>query len=104
MMPLFIVTPLCGSTYFEPNVDNRVCVTAAMLPSLSTTEKCVVQAGARCSAPSARRPWHRPYLAGVPGRPIAAPKHTPCKPLHLVRRARAASSLLAGYEVVHRAP
>ena len=48
MMPLFMVTPVCGSTYFEPNVDSRVCVTAAMLPSRSTTEKCVVQAGARC--------------------------------------------------------
>jgi hypothetical protein len=37
-------TPLCCSTYFEPNVER------------STTEKCVVQAGARCSALSARRP------------------------------------------------
>ena len=47
MMPLFMVMPVCGVTNREPKVDSSVCVTAAMLPSRSTTEKCVVQAGAR---------------------------------------------------------
>jgi hypothetical protein len=60
MMPLFMVMPLCGVTNFEPKVDSSVCVTAAMLPSRSTAEKCVVQAGAKCSAPSARRPSASP--------------------------------------------
>jgi hypothetical protein len=55
-----ITVPALAAAYFEPNVDNRVCVTAAMLPSRSTTEKCMVQAGARCSAPSARRPSASP--------------------------------------------
>ena len=38
MMPLFIMMPLCGVWNFEPKFDSRVCVTAAMLPSRSTTE------------------------------------------------------------------
>ena len=56
MMPLFMVMPVRGVTKREPKVDSRVCVTAAMLPSRSTAEKCVVQAGAIASAPSERRP------------------------------------------------
>ena len=47
MMPLFMVMPVEGVTNFEPKVESSVCVTAAMLPTLSTTAKCVVQAGAR---------------------------------------------------------
>ena len=60
MMPLFMVMPVCGQTNLEPKLDSRVCVTAAMLPSRSTAEKCVVQAGASASAPSARLPSASP--------------------------------------------
>ena len=37
MMPLFMVSPWCGKTNLEPKVDNKVCVTAAMLPARSIT-------------------------------------------------------------------
>jgi hypothetical protein len=54
MMPLFMVMPLCGVTNFEPKVDSRVCVTAAMFRRGRRSRKCVAQAGASASAPSAR--------------------------------------------------
>ena len=60
MMPLFMVMPVLPDTKREPNDDSSVCVTAAMLPSRSTTEKCVVQAGASASAPSERLPSWSP--------------------------------------------
>jgi hypothetical protein len=50
MIPLFIRMPDSGSVRREPKIDSSVCVTAAMFPCRSTTQKCEVHSGAR--APS----------------------------------------------------
>src|SRR5687768_12755158 len=47
MMPLFMSTPVEGSTTFDPNTDSSVWVSATMLPWRSTTLRCVVVDGSR---------------------------------------------------------
>ena len=42
IMPLFIVIPVRGSTTLAPKRASSVLVSATMLPSRSTTERCVV--------------------------------------------------------------
>jgi hypothetical protein len=57
MMPLFMSSPVSGRMTREPNSDSRVCVSATMLPSPSTTQKCVVQLGVSRSPMVASRSW-----------------------------------------------
>ena len=45
MMPLFISTPVSGSSTLLPKTDSRVCVSDTKLPSASTTLRCVVSTG-----------------------------------------------------------
>src|SRR3546814_20509085 len=69
MTPLFSSRPVDGDTTRDPKDDSRVWVTAIMLPSPSTTEKWVVEAGAAGSSFSPS-PSPSPSLAG---RPTEAP-------------------------------
>ncbi len=45
IIPLFIRIPDSGSTYLLPKIESSVCVSETMLPSLSITQRCVVQEG-----------------------------------------------------------
>ncbi len=55
----------------------------ALLQHVLPAERAV-QAGARCSAPSARRLSASPISCRRSRRPIAAPEHRPCKLSHRV--------------------
>ena len=51
IMPLFMGMPVSGSTTLEPKRESSVLVSATMLPSRSTTERCVVLVSAGMACP-----------------------------------------------------
>ena len=55
IIALLVMMPVDGNISFEPNRASRVCVSDTMLPSRSTAERCVVQAGTGRASESSPR-------------------------------------------------